>query len=819
MGTDTVQKLYTNLFQNLQIPEDTIIQFTLWASPRIEIPFERYRSIKEDTSPLVNSIETLYKALETANKEERKVIERDISFLQWLLKVHEKRKDLRGMLENYGKFLKQKTREQLTTSWKASLKDFHLFISVAFPVKSLRVLENPKQKEKLWKLKEMVLSAVKVAGIPFVEMDAKEYVKAIRYILHPSYSTEFIRSFPYVDTVEIRDQLLFEGTIIHQYDNGIFALDGFYFRTLTVPFGYYGYPKEVSFLDVMEFIGSFKGIDAYQITIPFLLSFVTKKMNDKEYASLATQGNMVLNQALPGIISRLKERKEDFTLLMQKKQEEHEALWWGILTATFYSKDRDNTEENAERFQQITANLGYRFLKEEIPLPFFIAQLPLNAGKEIFNKPLARSQAFLAENCSHLAPVSADWKGTETPVVPLISRRGQLMFLHLWDTDGGSNYAIVAPMGAGKSFFSNHLLFNYALLPNSLIRVIDIGESYFGLCELLGGRYERFSVSKSCINPFHFIDPSLKGEGLETQISFLTNLMLALGRWTKKPTDEERGLINQALLIAIEKWGSGFNLIDVVNIMREIAKRRKNKDLIEFAELAFTPWLPSGQYGGLFNGEPTLRFDNNFIVLELGEARDDYHLLAIVLITYLFMTTKEIMTLPRNVYKILHIDEAWRVFQTKHYLVFDALEQGIREYRKFGGALGIVTQSIKDLFPTDNDPISQKIKAMRSNTFFFFLFQQGHEEWERMLDDKDVPMTEFDVNIAKTIKTVKGEYSEMFVITRHRGKGIARLVLPKEFYWLYTTDSKEVQTRKEIYLQTKDIRKTIEILVSSSPQR
>jgi len=815
MGLDTVQKLYTNLFQNLQIPEDTIIQFTLWASPRLEIPFERYKAIKEDISPVVKSINSLSQALEIATEDEKKTILRDLNLLQWLLKVHKERKELRDMLENYWKFLKQKTKEQLTPSWKAALRDFHLFISVAFPVKNLQVLENPKEKERLWKLKETISSAIKVAGIPFKEMDAQEYVKAIRYILHPSYQTEFIRKFPYLENKEIRDQLLFEGTIIHQHDDGIFALDGHYFRTLTIPFGYYGYPKEVSFLDVMEFIGSFRGIDAYHLTTPFLLSFVTKKMNDKEYASLASQGNLVLNQALPGIISRLKERKEDFTLLMQKKQEEHETLWWGILTATFYSKDKDFTEENAERFQQITANLGYRFLKEEIPLPFFIAQLPLNAGKEIFNKPLARTQALLAENCSHLAPISADWKGTETPVVPLISRRGQLMFFHLWNTDGGSNYAIVAPMGAGKSFFSNHLLFNYALLSNSLIRVIDIGESYFGLCQLLGGRYERFSVSKSCINPFHFIDPSLKGEGLETQISFLVNLMLALGRWAKKPTDEEKGLINQALLIAIEKWGSGFDLVDVVNLMQDIAKKRNNKELIEFAELAFTPWLPNGQYGGLFNGEPTLKFDNNFIVLELGEARDDYHLLAIVLITYLFMTTKEIMTLPRNIYKVLHIDEAWRVFETKHYLVFDALEQGVREYRKFGGALGIVTQSIKDLFPTDNDPISQKIKAMRSNMEFFFLFRQGQEEWERMLDDKDVPMTEFDVNIAKTIRTVKGEYSEMFVISRSRGKGIARLVLPKEFYWLYTTDGKEVQKRNEIYLQTRDIRKTIELLVSS----
>ncbi len=808
VGEETIKKFYINLYRDSQIPEDTIIGFTLHGSQRVEPLFWNYQKEKNNFQQLEKSIKALEKALVTAGEEERKKLLKDINFLKWVLSDALSKRELVELLDFYEKWLRQKTYSKLTPSWFASLKDFWLYIWVQFPVS---ISEFPEKKDRLFNLKEQILTSLKVIGVPFIELNEKEYLRIVRFILNPDYPTEFIWEFAYLESKELREQVVFDGTLVRQYENGIFRIGKHFFRTLTVPFGYYGYPKEVSFLEILELFGSLRGIDSYQIYTPFMLSFVAKKLNGKEWTSLNSQGNLVLKQQLPGAISKLKERKEDFFLLLQKKQEEHEEVFTGILTMTLYHTDKEVLEENAEVFQKIANNQGYKFLKEELPLPFFLSQVPLNTFKEIFDKKFARGQILFAENCAHLTPVSADWKGTETAVVPMVSRRGQQMFFHLWDTDGGSNYAIVAPMGAGKSFFGNHLLFNYATLPNSLIRVIDIGDSYWGLCQLVGGRYERFTVAKSCLNPFYFITP----EGGETQISFLTNFIGALGRWNSPITDEEKGLITQALLKAIERWGSGFNLEEVVKLMVEIAKQRKNKDLVEFAELAFTAWLPEGQYGNLLNGEPTLKFDNRFIVLELGEARDDYHLLAIVLISYLFMTTKEIMTLPRNIYKILHIDEAWRVLQTKHFMVMDAIEQGIREYRKFGGALGIVTQYIKDLFPTDNDPISQKLKAMKNNIEYFFLFRQPTEEWERMKEDKDIYLSDFEVELAKTIRTVKGEYSEAYVISRSRGRGIARVVVPPEFRWLYTTDPKEVAKRNEVYAQTKDIKATIEILSQS----
>jgi hypothetical protein len=477
IGIDTVKKLYEVFFRDINIPEHTIINFSLVGSERIEPLLKAYRLKKEDISILEKSIEANLKALEVASKEEKQRLIREIEFYKELLEWYRSRK-LSSLFDFYEKWLKGKKFEPFSASWNVSVKNFLLYITVSFPLKSLRDLENPKLKERLWKQKEQIKESFKTIGLIFKELNREEYVRDVRLLLNPAYETEYLTNYP-ISEDEIRNQLILNGTSVVQHEDGTFALQGYTYANYTIAPGQYGYPKEVSFIDVMEMWGSLRGIGSYQIACPFIFSFLVRKLSDKEIAKLNSVGNIVLKQNLPDAITKLKERKEDFYQLLQATVEEKEPVWEGILTLTLWNKDPDETNRNGENFLKIASIAGYRFLKEEIPLPYFLSQIPGNTYDEIFSKRLGRTQVFLSENCPHLIPLSADWRGTETPVVPLISRRGQPMFIHLWNTDGGSNYAVIAPMGAGKSFFSNHLLFNYATLPNSLIRVIDIGDSYW----------------------------------------------------------------------------------------------------------------------------------------------------------------------------------------------------------------------------------------------------------------------------------------------------------------------------------------------------
>jgi hypothetical protein len=46
-----------------------------------------------------------------------------------------------------------------------------------------------------------------------------------------------------------------------------------------------------------------------------------------------------------------------------------------------------------------------------------------------------------------------------------------------------------------------------------------------------------------------------------------------------------------------------------------------------------------------------------------------------------------------------------------------------------------------------------------------------------------------------TLVTQKGFYSEVLVYSRSRGRGIARLVVPPFFYWLYTSEAADIALR------------------------
>ncbi|MGB8191853.1 MAG: TraG family conjugative transposon ATPase, partial [Chitinophagaceae bacterium] len=86
---------------------------------------------------------------------------------------------------------------------------------------------------------------------------------------------------------------------------------------------------------------------------------------------------------------------------------------------------------------------------------------------------------------------------------------------------------ILGPSGSGKSFFTNLLLRSYVEQGSHAV-VVDVGHSYRGLCELLGGYYFTYSEKEPiCFNPFFLGEEPLDTEKKES----IKTLLLAL--WKK----------------------------------------------------------------------------------------------------------------------------------------------------------------------------------------------------------------------------------------------------------------------------------------------
>jgi conjugation system TraG family ATPase len=90
------------------------------------------------------------------------------------------------------------------------------------------------------------------------------------------------------------------------------------------------------------------------------------------------------------------------------------------------------------------------------------------------------------------------------------------------------NKFILGPSGSGKSFFTNHMVRTY-YEQGTHVLLVDVGHSYKGLCDLVGGYYFSYSESSPIsFNPF-FLP---QGEVLDTEKKeSLKTLLLAL--WKK----------------------------------------------------------------------------------------------------------------------------------------------------------------------------------------------------------------------------------------------------------------------------------------------
>jgi conjugal transfer ATP-binding protein TraC len=135
------------------------------------------------------------------------------------------------------------------------------------------------------------------------------------------------------------------------------------------------------------------------------------------------------------------------------------------------------------------------------------------------------------------------------------------------------------------------------------------------------------------------------------------------------------------------------------------------------------------------------------------------------------------------------IDEAWDLLT--HGDVGRFIEAGYRRFRKYHGAAITVTQSVQDLY---GNPTG---RAIAENSAHTFLLAQQAQVVDQLKAERRLPLTEAGAELLKTVHTVPGVYSEVFVIG-DRGAGIGRLVVEPFKRLLYSTEPTEVAAIKAL---------------------
>ena len=212
------------------------------------------------------------------------------------------------------------------------------------------------------------------------------------------------------------------------------------------------------------------------------------------------------------------------------------------------------------------------------------------------------------------------------------------------------NKFVLGPSGSGKSFFMNHLVRQY-YEQNSHIVLIDTGNSYQGLCELIhrktkgeDGIYYTYTEEKPIsFNPFFTDDYKFSVEKKDS----IKTLLLALWKGEdEKVTKTESGELGSAVSAYIRRIQQNRSIVPSFDTFyeymlndyrRELAARdikvsRKDFNIDNFLT-TLRQYYRGGRYDFLLNSKENIDLlHKRFIVFEIDAVKDNTELFPVVTI-------------------------------------------------------------------------------------------------------------------------------------------------------------------------------------------
>ena len=754
-GGDQAVSDRVNVFLNQEWPIDTLIQVSLWTSPDIQRNLAVLKSRRSGSMADVTQ----------------------------------------GLVGNTMSFLQDGTRNPLDASTNVLIRRCQIIITVKLPTARPQPSEGEVERAKSLRLTS--LQSLTTIGLRPQPLTADRYIRLMSVMLNWDEQAGWL-SDPESkadDSQLIRDQFLDFGTDIRLDRSGVWLGDK-RVKTLSVK----RYPDHLYFGSARSYLGDVlsgaRGIKQnclITLTLHYPDSETTK-------AKLDTLRQWVTNQAYGPILKfvpHLGVRKQSFDLLFNAFMDGDRPVraYMGMVLFCGGPEEAQAVSNARVYFRE----LGFQLMEDRFfNLPLFLNCLPLGAERSVI-RDSNRYRTFGTRHVIPLLPIFADWSGTGTPTLNLISRTGQLMSFSLFDSGSNYNACIAAQSGSGKSFLTNELIVS-SLAEGARVWVIDVGRSYMNLAEGLDGEFMAFTPeSDLCINPFDLV------QNWDEEADVIAGLVTSMAAPTEKLSDFQTASLKRILRDVWEEKGNQMSVDDVADRL----KAQKDQRIVDLGEQLF-PFTRRGEYGRFFNGRNNVRFTGDFTVLELEELKGRKHLQQVVLLQLIYQIQQAMYLGERDRPKLVVIDESWDLLTLGDAATF--MEHGYRRFRKYGGSAITITQSVNDLYRTSTG------RAIVENSAHMILLGQKAEAVEAFRSEKRLPLPEGGYNLLKTVHTVPGVYSELFILTE-MGAGIGRLIVDPFKRLLFSTKPDEVHQIRQLRMQGIPITEAIQTLLDRRRQR
>mgnify|MGYP001571009502 FL=1 len=477
------------------------------------------------------------------------------------------------------------------------------------------------------------------------------------------------------------------------------------------------------------------------------------------------------------------EKREEFDSVIKETFTSGHKIIYPRIHFIVNDDDPDKVKRNVNNILNALNRMGCEGLEEEIiGASLFLSCLPL-CYDHYYEKLIKRTKRIVSHNLADMLPVYGSMAGTRTPAAIYLNRRGEPVFMDLQDSNTNSHCLLIGSSGAGKSFMINDLCLQAARLDAHFF-VLDKGDSYKKLCQVLGGQYITFELNNPVtINPFlHKPDAE--------HLAFLITVLATMCSGTDERdrlTREQEGVLQKAILAAYEDNKDIYKEITLSDVVEQLNRDSCNsvlglgENIGKTLALKLSSFTKEGQYAKFFDGKNTFNLNAKFTVFELGNLSAHKDLQLVVLLNIMYFIT-DFVSLPemRPKRKYLLIDEAWSLLKVKDTAEF--IETSFKTYRKYGCSVVAITQEVADLVGTKS---GQAIQANSSNKIYLKQDPQAVESLKSFAG-----LTDKEAETLRSVVTVKGKYSEALVLT-DSSRGVIRLVPNPFLYWIATSDAKD----------------------------
>jgi conjugation system TraG family ATPase len=358
------------------------------------------------------------------------------------------------------------------------------------------------------------------------------------------------------------------------------------------------------------------------------------------------------------------------------------------------------------------------------------------------------------------------------------------------------NKFILGPSGSGKSFFTNHMVRSYYEQGTHIV-LVDVGHSYKGLCDMVGGYYFTYDEKNPIrFNPFYISE----GDTLDTEKKeSIKTLLLAL--WKKDDETFNRSeyvALSNSLQLYYEKmeinpgifpcFDSFYEFLkeDFITILHSDNVKEKDFDVNNFLYV-LRPYYKGGEFDYLLNATENLELlKERFIVFELDNIKDHPILFPVVTIIIMEVFISKMRKL-KGIRKMILIEEAWKAIAREGMAEY--IKYLFKTVRKFFGEAIVVTQEVEDII---SSPVVKQ--AIINNSDCKILLDQSKYQNKFDQIQELLGLTEKEKALVLSVNKANDpnkKYKEVFISLGGMSSKVYRTEVSLEEYLAYTTEESE----------------------------